>query len=170
MAAAVSVSYNGKLKISETLDITGAEDPIVTYTVGISEDTVSNASSSVPKVTKSWIAEDLALDGSGDLELDLTALADGPSGTVDMDGLVVQFLKIVNPVGNDDLVVDEAALTPYLIWGGSGDVVSIPGGSEMTIAHKDGMAAVSATVKLVQFAGGIDQTFSIIIVAGPVTA
>lgn len=101
--------------------------------------------------------------------LDLTALtALGTAGsTVDMSGLKVQAILLVNPSTNANLItMATGASNGYDFTGGSSSKVTVYPGSSVLIYCADTSHDVDGTHKTIDFAGTGSQPFQIVIVAG----
>lgn len=105
---------------------------------------------------------------AGTYTLDLRALIGVNGAALDLNGLKVKGIIIVGNSSNTaGIVVKDGAANPYLIWGSAtGEVTAWPGFPIMQIFGNN-LAAVSGTVKTIDFTSSDgDAEFEIILVAG----
>jgi hypothetical protein len=160
MASTIDATITAALTVVEEFpaaDWPAAQDRIVTHD-GYNTRHNLHASSTPPASLK--YAETL----TGPLTLDLTALADPVSGTLDGTGLKVQALKVVNLSATDDLVVDDGAADPYSLNGGA--PITLPPLGEALLYFADGLADVDATHKDLDITAGAAEEYQIMLVLG----
>jgi hypothetical protein len=105
---------------------------------------------------------------AGVYTLDLRALT-GPNGVaLDLNGLKVKGIIIVaNPANTAGIVVKDGATNGYLIWGSATGENTVWPGFPIEQIFGNNLAAVSATVKTIDFSSSqADAEFEIILVAG----
>ena len=138
------------------LEMPGAIDRSVTYgTFGYKE---RLDASSVP------VAEKLHnQDGTGPVNLDLTALVRDIGATQDMTGLSLQLMQINN---TDDtlLVISDGASNPYPI--NAGLDITVPPGAKLMFMFEEQLAAVSPTVKMLDITATAAKTWELLMLFG----
>ena len=105
---------------------------------------------------------------AGAYTLDLRTLV-GPNGVaLDLNGLKVKGIIIVaNSANTAGIKVVKGNATGYLIWGTSAGEVTVYPGFPVEMIFGNNLAAVSATVKFIDFSSSqADAEFEIILVAG----
>lgn len=123
-------------------------------------------STTTPAITA--VSSDRLTLAAGVGTLDLRVLV-GPNGAgVDFNGLKVKgILIIANPNNTAGIVVKDGATNGYNIWGSATGEVTVWPGLPIMQLFGNNNAAVSATVKTIDFSSSdVDAEFEIILVAG----
>lgn len=105
---------------------------------------------------------------AGAYTLDLRALVSTLGVTKDFNGLKVKGIIIVaSPSNTAGIIVKDGAANPYLIWGSATGEVTVWPGFPIEQVFGNNLAAVSATVKTIDFSSSDTvAVFEIIIVVG----
>ncbi len=101
---------------------------------------------------------------TGALSIDLRALRTVGGGSGDGNGLKVQGFYFKN-LGANNMTIVGGASNGYLIFGTSGSVVVVPGGS-LCLFTNDGSADVDGTHKTIDVSGTGSQTFQLAVILG----
>ena len=160
MASTIDVTITGQLTVVETFpeaDWPAVQDRVVSHD-GYNTRRNLHAASTPPASQK------YAATLTGPLTLDLTALADPVSGTLDGSGLKVQALKVNNLSTTDDLVIDDGAANPCSL--NAGDPITLPPSGEALLYFADSLADVDATHCELDITAGAAEEFEIILVLG----
>lgn len=165
----VQLRYQAKFEADETpalgLDL-APTNPILPHRIVYPGVTGTFDASSTVAIAQ--VYSDRRALAAGVYTLDLRTLV-GPNGVaLDLNGLKVKSIIVVaNSANSAGIKIVKGAATGYLIWGTStGEQTVYPGFPVMQIFGNN-LAAVSATVKFIDFSSS-DQTaeFEIILVAG----
>lgn len=135
-----------------------------------SDNLLKLAAATTPAVTKVY-AQQLQLS-SGTLTVDLTALVDGAGQALDLTGLKVQIIKIVNAprsgaANTDTLNVVIAAVNGYQWAGDAASEATLAIGGSLQIYNPEGTPDVGASAKDITFSSpDVDADFQLLIAAG----
>ena len=161
MASTVDVTIQSGLTVVEEFpeaDWPAAQDRVVTHDAYNSRRNLHAAST--PPASQKY-ADTL----TGPQTLDLQALADPVSGTLDGSGLKVQALLVNNLSTTDDLVIDDGAANPYSLNGG--DPITLPPGASFgPLYFADGLADIDATHSEIDITAGAAETYEIMLILG----
>jgi len=160
MPSTIDVTLTAQLTVVETFpeaDWPAVQDRVLTHD-GYNTRHNLHATSTPPATMK--YADTL----TGPLTLDLTALADPVSGTLDGSGLKVQALKVNNLSTTTALVIDVGASNPCSLNGG--DPITLPALGEAIFYFADGLVDVDATHCELDITAGAAEDYEIMLILG----
>lgn len=162
----VKVEYDFKLKVTETLDVGVDGVTNLDHTLQIAGSSGSLSPTSTVPATKAW--KDQGALTAGAATIDLTALARDNLPTIDMTGLKVQLVHIVNASTNSAaLTVVDGASNGYNLFGDASGQVTIPVGGQLLWFGNENLDAVAtADAEIDLSSSDTDATYDILIVAG----
>jgi len=117
-----------------------------------------NADSTVPG-TMVYAVED-----TGTVTLDLTALADDVFGTKDASGLKLQSLLLNNSSTSDNVDIGDAGANPYQI--NNGNDVRVPPGGKLETYYADQLDDVAAGAKGITITAAVGEDWQLALVFG----
>ena len=160
MPSTIDVTLTAQLTVVETFpeaDWPAVQDRVLTHD-GYNTRHNLHAASTPPATLK--YADTI----TGPKTLDLTALVDPVSGTVDGSGLKVQALKAVNLSETTALVIAKGASNGYELNGAA--AITLPALGEVLLYFADGLADVAAGVKTIDITAGAAEEFEIMLILG----
>jgi len=160
MTTTINASLAAQLTLLVTRDDVDSAGSLDTVHSAFNQAQTLNADST-PPVTKKYAAE-----LTGTQTLDLTAAADPELGTLDMSGLKLQAMLVVNLSTTDNLVVEDGAANPYQV--NAGDTIVIEeGGENFALMYFGGkLADVAAGAKNLKFTAAPGESYQVILVFG----
>jgi len=165
----VTLRYGAKFEADEVPDLAldlAPSNPTLPYRIVYPGASGTIDGTTTVAITKAY--SDRRALTAGAYTLDLRTLL-GPNGVaLDLNGLKVKAIIIVaNPANTAGIKVVKGAATGYLIWGTSTGEVTVYPGFPIEQIFGNNLAAVSATVKFIDFSSSqADAEFEIILVAG----
>lgn len=158
----VTATFPFNLQVQETLDtnVDAAAAPVVRHT-GFASNVRLDAATT-PAATKVYV--DTVALVAGAKTIDLTSLGSTGGGTFSATGLKVRGIMLHNTSANP-LTISPGASNPYPLFGTANAKVVRTGGRFMEY-FADGLAAVSGSVKTIDFAGTGTDTFNLILLFG----
>lgn len=165
--AIVKVEYDFKLKVTETLDVAIDGVTNLDHTLQIAGSSGSLSPTTTVPCTKAW--KDQGALTAGAATIDLTNLARDNLPAVDMSGLKIQLVHIINASTNTaTLTVTDGATNGYLLFGDASGQVTIPVGGQILWFGNEALADVTnASNDTIDLSSSdTDATYDILIVAG----
>ncbi len=160
----VEIKQHNLLRVTQTIpNIGNTGVGAATRALGLGEASRTLNATSTPPATDAYKGT-FALSG-GALTLDLTALVEAGLPTLDMTGLKLQTIKVINAVGNGPLTVSEGAANGYPVYGAAGSVI-LPAGASNQQDYADNAADVATADADIDFAGTGSELFDLLMIFG----
>lgn len=162
----VRVEYDFKLKVTETLDVAIDGVANLDHTLQLANSSGTLSPTTTVPITKAW--KDQGALTAGAATINLTALARNNLPTIDLTGLKVQFIHVINASTNSAaLVIVDGATNGYNILGSATGAISIPVGGQFLFFGNEGLDAVAAGDATIDLSSSdTDATYDIMILAG----
>lgn len=163
----VSVDYLARVTVTETIE--NSVPDVLPANGAIKHDQFNtaktlNADTTPPATLTASFSKALS---SGAATIDLTALTGSNGAAVDLTGLKVQVLRLLNPIANaNNITIAKGASNGFVPAAGSAFNVTLAPGQEITIYGNDATGDVGSGAKTLDLTGTGSQALKVQIVAG----